>query len=26
LSVLKSAGWKKLEFFEPGEEIIKLEA
>jgi uroporphyrinogen-III synthase len=26
LSVLKSAGWKKLEVFEPGEEIIKLEA
>ncbi|MDC0512026.1 uroporphyrinogen-III synthase [bacterium] len=25
LSVLKSAGWKKLEVFEPGEEIIKLE-
>ena len=25
LSVLKSTGWKKLEIFEPGEEIIKLE-
>jgi uroporphyrinogen-III synthase len=25
LSVLKSAGWKKLEIFEPGEEIMKLE-
>ena len=25
LSVLKNAGWKKLEIFEPGEEIIKLE-
>ena len=24
LSVLKSAGWKKLEVFEPGDEIIKL--
>ena len=26
LSVLKNAGWKKLEIFEPGEEIMKLEA
>ena len=25
LSVLKNAGWKKLEIFEPGEEIMKLE-
>jgi uroporphyrinogen-III synthase len=25
LSVLKSVGWKKLEIFEPGEEIMKLE-
>ena len=25
LSVLKNTGWKKLEIFEPGEEIIKLE-
>ena len=25
LSVLKSTGWKKLEIFEPGEEILKLE-
>ena len=25
LSVLRSAGWKKLEVFEPGEEIMKLE-
>jgi len=25
LSVLKKAGWKKLEIFEPGEEIMKLE-
>ncbi|MDA8822434.1 uroporphyrinogen-III synthase [Candidatus Pelagibacter bacterium] len=25
LSVLKNSGWKKLEIFEPGEEIIKLE-
>ena len=25
LSVLKSAGWKKLEVFEPGDEIMKLE-
>ena len=25
LSVLMSAGWKKLEVFEPGEEIMKLE-
>ena len=25
LSVLKNAGWKKLEIFEPGEEIIRLE-
>ena len=25
LSVLKNAGWKKLEIFEPGEEITKLE-
>ena len=25
LSVLKNAGWKKLETFVPGEEIIKLE-
>ena len=25
LSVLKSTGWKKLEIFVPGEEIIKLE-
>ena len=25
LSVLKSSGWKKLEIFVPGEEIIKLE-
>ncbi|MDB9802611.1 uroporphyrinogen-III synthase [Pelagibacteraceae bacterium] len=26
LSVLKSTGWKKLEIFVPGEEIIRLEA
>jgi len=25
LSVLKNTGWKKLEIFEPGEELIKLE-
>ena len=25
LSVLKSTGWKKLEIFEPGEEILRLE-
>jgi uroporphyrinogen-III synthase len=25
LSILKNSGWKKLEIFEPGEEIIKLE-
>jgi hypothetical protein len=25
LSVLKDVGWKKLEIFEPGEEIMKLE-
>ena len=25
LSVLKNAGWKKLEIFEPGEEMMKLE-
>jgi hypothetical protein len=24
LSVLKNEGWKKLEIFEPGEEIMKL--
>ena len=26
LSVLKNTGWKKLEIFEPGDEIMKLEA
>jgi len=25
LSVLKNLGWKKLEVFEPGDEIMKLE-
>ena len=26
LGILKNAGWKKLEVFQPGEEIIKLKA
>ena len=25
LGVLKNSGWKKLEIFEPGDEIMKLE-
>ena len=25
LSILKNTGWKKLEIFEPGEELMKLE-